>query len=127
MHLVNRSACVDHFELLWASRGGGQERHSENYVQVSRLGQPLVNEVVIPRGVKDTFSSERDDRFALARLMIRSSTGVEDVARWLDRSGAPPPRAGERARTKAWRAGRRGRALVTRRAGATPGWPVTPA
>jgi hypothetical protein len=38
------------------SRGGGQERHSENYVQVSRLGQPLVNEVVIPRGVKDTFN-----------------------------------------------------------------------
>ncbi|HEY1302689.1 MAG TPA: DUF4331 domain-containing protein [Vicinamibacterales bacterium] len=39
------------------SRGGGQERHSENYVQVSRLGQPLVNEVVIPRGVKDTFNA----------------------------------------------------------------------
>jgi hypothetical protein len=39
------------------SRGGGQERHSANYVQVSRLGQPLVNEVVIPRGVKDTFNS----------------------------------------------------------------------
>jgi hypothetical protein len=39
------------------SRGGGQERHNENYVQVSRLGQPLVNEVVIPRGVKDTFNA----------------------------------------------------------------------
>ena len=26
-------------------------------MQVSRLGQPLVNEVVIPRGVKDTFNS----------------------------------------------------------------------
>ena len=36
------------------SRGGGEERHSTNYVQVSRLGQPLVNEVVIPRGVKNT-------------------------------------------------------------------------
>lgn len=76
--------------------------------------------------VKDTFSSERDDRFALARLMLRSSTRSEEVARWLDRSGAPPPRARERARTRAWRAYRRGRALVTRRAGATPGWPVTP-
>ncbi len=39
------------------SRGGGEERHSTNYVQVSRLGQPLVNEVVIPRGVKNTFNA----------------------------------------------------------------------
>jgi Domain of unknown function (DUF4331) len=39
------------------SRGGGEERHNANYVQVSRLGQPLVNEVVIPRGVKDTFNA----------------------------------------------------------------------
>lgn len=39
------------------SRGGGQERQSENYVQVSRLGNPLVNEVVIPRGTKDVFNS----------------------------------------------------------------------
>lgn len=38
------------------SRGSGQERHSDRFVQVSRLGQPLVNEVVIPRGVKDTFN-----------------------------------------------------------------------
>src|SRR5262245_56994692 len=36
------------------TRGDGQERYSNTYVQVSRLGQPLVNEVVIPRGVKDT-------------------------------------------------------------------------
>jgi Domain of unknown function (DUF4331) len=39
------------------TRGGGQEKHNEKYVQVSRLGQPLVNEVVIPRGVKDIFNS----------------------------------------------------------------------
>ena len=39
------------------TRGGGQEKHNERYVQVSRLGQPLVNEVVIPRGVKDVFNS----------------------------------------------------------------------
>jgi hypothetical protein len=39
------------------TRGGGQERFNERYVQVSRLGQPLVNEVVIPRGVKDVFNS----------------------------------------------------------------------
>jgi hypothetical protein len=39
------------------SIGNGQDRGSAHYVQVSRLGNPLVNEVVIPRGVKDTFNS----------------------------------------------------------------------
>jgi hypothetical protein len=39
------------------SRGNGQEKHSNNYVQVSRLGQPLVNEVVVPRGTKDAFNA----------------------------------------------------------------------
>jgi hypothetical protein len=38
-------------------RGGGQEKNNANYVQISRLGQPLVNEVVIPRGSKDLFNS----------------------------------------------------------------------
>src|SRR5262245_6593805 len=38
-------------------RKDGQEMHNGNYVQVSRLGQPLVNEVVIPRGVKDAFNA----------------------------------------------------------------------
>jgi peptidoglycan/xylan/chitin deacetylase (PgdA/CDA1 family) len=75
-------------------------------------------------GVKDTFSSEHDDRFALARLMVRASTSRDDVARWLDRRGAPAPRAGERIRTRLWRAYRRGRAVVTRRPGSPPGWPA---
>ena len=39
------------------NRGNGQEKHNNHFVQVSRLGQPLVNEVVIPRGVKDVFNS----------------------------------------------------------------------
>ncbi|MBI3401738.1 MAG: DUF4331 domain-containing protein [Acidobacteria bacterium] len=39
------------------SRGGGQEKYSDRYVQVSRLGNPLVNEVVIPRGTKDVFNA----------------------------------------------------------------------
>ena len=38
------------------TRGGGQEKHSNALVQVSRLGQPLVNEVVIPRSTKDAFN-----------------------------------------------------------------------
>ena len=39
------------------TRGKGQEKHNAHYVQVSRLGQPLVNEVVIPVGTKDVFNS----------------------------------------------------------------------
>jgi hypothetical protein len=39
------------------TRTPGGETHSGNFVQVSRLGQPLVNEVVIPRGTKDAFNS----------------------------------------------------------------------
>jgi hypothetical protein len=35
----------------------GTSTDTGDWVQVSRLGQPLVNEVVIPRGVKDTFNS----------------------------------------------------------------------
>jgi hypothetical protein len=48
------------------SRGGGEERNNSNYVQVSRLGQPLVNEVVIPRGTKDTFNSLNPSQDAAA-------------------------------------------------------------
>jgi hypothetical protein len=38
-------------------RGDGVEKGNDHFVQISRLGQPLVNEVVIPRGTKDTFNS----------------------------------------------------------------------
>lgn len=38
------------------TRTAGSETSSGNWVQVSRLGQPLVNEVVIPRALKDAFN-----------------------------------------------------------------------
>ena len=38
------------------TRTAGSESHSGSWVQVSRLGQPLVNEVVIPRALKDAFN-----------------------------------------------------------------------
>jgi hypothetical protein len=38
-------------------RGGGEQKATGTLVQVSRLGHPLVNEVVIPRGAKDLFNS----------------------------------------------------------------------
>lgn len=39
------------------ARNGAAEQHSGPFVQVSRLGQPLVNEVVIPRALKDAFNA----------------------------------------------------------------------
>ena len=51
---------------VWASasrqqirtiNGNGTETHSGNWVQVSRLGMPLTNEVVIPIGQKDYWNS----------------------------------------------------------------------
>jgi hypothetical protein len=74
--------------------------------------------------VKDAFSSARDERFSLARLMLRSHTTRDEVADWLDRRGAPPPPRGESARTRGWRAYRRARAIAARRPWSDPGWPV---
>jgi hypothetical protein len=47
---------------------GGSPRNSGRYVQVSRLGAPLVNEVVIPLGAKDLWNSSqpKDDAQFLA-------------------------------------------------------------
>jgi hypothetical protein len=39
------------------SIGDRDEHTSNHYVQISRLGNPLVNEVIVPLGVKDTFNS----------------------------------------------------------------------
>jgi hypothetical protein len=39
------------------SVGDRDEHASRHYVQISRLGNPLVNEVVVPLGLKDTFNS----------------------------------------------------------------------
>jgi peptidoglycan/xylan/chitin deacetylase (PgdA/CDA1 family) len=74
-------------------------------------------------GVKNALSSAADDRFSLARLMVDADTSAADVERWLRREGAPPHPARESARTRAWRAYRRTRALVRRRPGSDPGWP----
>ena len=38
------------------TRAGSGQMHSGDWVQVSRLGNPLVNEVVIPVGTKDVFN-----------------------------------------------------------------------
>ena len=45
-------------------RKGHRARHRDGWVQVSRLGNPLVNEVVIPLGKKDQFNRTTPDRDA---------------------------------------------------------------
>ncbi|MFB7874111.1 polysaccharide deacetylase family protein [Nocardia sp. NPDC056064] len=57
--------------------------------------------------VGDSFSSDADDRFALARLTVRSTTTIDELTAWLsgrDAHIAPRPEAW---RTKLWRTYRR--------------------
>jgi hypothetical protein len=51
------------------TRSAGGVRHSSEMVQVSRFGMPLVNELVIPYGLKDAFNGldPRQDAGALSR------------------------------------------------------------
>ncbi|GAB4145184.1 MAG: DUF4331 domain-containing protein [Candidatus Promineifilaceae bacterium] len=56
--------------------GGGQVETSGNYVQVSRLGMPLVNEVVLPLGLKDTFNAISPDVDLTVYSLLQES--VED-------------------------------------------------
>lgn len=59
--------------------------------------------------VKNALSSATDDRFALARLTVHATTGRDEIARWLDGSGAPVAPFPDRLRTHAWRLYRRAR------------------
>lgn len=51
-------------QVAGASRKRRHHRHYDGWVQVSRLGNPLVNEVVIPLGKKDQFNRTTPDRDA---------------------------------------------------------------
>jgi peptidoglycan/xylan/chitin deacetylase (PgdA/CDA1 family) len=64
--------------------------------------------------VKNRLSDPRDDRFALARLMMTAGTTARHVADLLNGRGAGEAWSGERLPTRLWRVYRRGRALATR-------------
>jgi hypothetical protein len=53
--------------------GGG----SGDWVQVSRLGQPLVNEAVLPSGLKDAFNSISPDKDAGIPAVVKRVTNPE--------------------------------------------------
>ncbi len=46
-------------------------------MQVSRLGQPLVNEVVVPAGLKDAFNSISPDKDASILEVVKRVTDPE--------------------------------------------------
>lgn len=52
-------------------RGDGSTRSGGRFVQVSRLGMPLVNEVVIPVGLKDYFNSSRPTQDPAALPLVQ--------------------------------------------------------
>ena len=51
---------------VFNKNSGAQPVHRGRFVQVSRLGNPLVNEVVIPLGLKDTFNTLKPAQDAAA-------------------------------------------------------------
>ena len=56
---------------IWSTTS--RKNSAGSYKQVSRLGQPLVNEVVVPYRVKDTFNSLKPKQDAAALPFVQSS------------------------------------------------------
>jgi uncharacterized protein DUF4331 len=75
------------------SRGGGQEAHNNHFVQVSRLGQPLVNELVIPRSTKDVFNSLEPTGDAAALAFVQDPEPARLLTQLFGIKVPPTPRA----------------------------------
>jgi peptidoglycan/xylan/chitin deacetylase (PgdA/CDA1 family) len=63
-------------------------------------------------GVKNALSHQKDDVFAIARVLVERGTGTASIAALLDGHGWPLAWHGEHLRTRGWRAYRRARQLV---------------
>lgn len=124
-----------HLDTLGAAAAGHEIRYCRNLLE-ERLGRavpsfaypngyssPAVRRLVRETGytsacgVKNALSSPAEDIFSLARLMVRADTPLDELRGWLTGSRAAVAPAGERVRTRAWRAARRARATVTGRPG----------
>jgi peptidoglycan/xylan/chitin deacetylase (PgdA/CDA1 family) len=126
-----------HFHLDTLSRGAAHEEITrckallEEEVQTpvrsfaypNGHASPAVKELVLDAGyksacgVRNALSWEHDDRFQLARLTVRSTTGYDTFAAWLAGRGAPVAPSRELLKTRAFRAYRRGRSLLAREPG----------
>lgn len=74
----------------------GGATHSGDFVQVSRLGMPLVNEVVIPMNLKDTFNALPPELDLSAYSLLQGSVEDAEVARLLCQLyGIPLPADGD--------------------------------
>jgi Domain of unknown function (DUF4331) len=72
-------------------RAPGSQQSSGTEVQVSRLGNPLVNEVVVPAGLKDKFNSLLPEQDATVPALVDRVTNPE-VPRLIQRIyGIPAP------------------------------------
>ena len=65
--------------------------------------------------VRHAFSSETDDPYRIARLMLRCGTDLDTFRAWLDGERAPIAPAHEYAKTVLWRQYRRQRAFLSHR------------
>lgn len=74
------------------TRNGAEERHNNRFVQVSRLGQPLVNEVVIPRALKDAFNSIPPTEDAVALPVVLDPEVPKLLKLLFDVDAPPAPR-----------------------------------
>jgi peptidoglycan/xylan/chitin deacetylase (PgdA/CDA1 family) len=66
--------------------------------------------------VKNAFSHDRDDPFAIARITVTAGTTARRIGQLLQGRGAPPAWSGERRRTRAYRSYRRMRRRLQREA-----------
>ena len=71
----------------------GTQSYSGDLVQVSRLGMPLVNEVVIPVGMKDKFNASRPSDDAAVPVQRDRPRGAAPDRLAVRDPGPEPPRA----------------------------------
>jgi len=57
--------------------GDGSQKYSGKYVQVSRLGNPLVNEIVVPTGLKDAFNALPPEKDHTVQPVVDKVTNPE--------------------------------------------------
>jgi hypothetical protein len=62
---------------LKVQRPDGSQQYKGRYVQVSRLGNPLVNEIVIPVGLKDAFNALKPENDASVAPAVKAVLNPE--------------------------------------------------
>jgi peptidoglycan/xylan/chitin deacetylase (PgdA/CDA1 family) len=84
--------------------------HGYNSAKVRRLAARAGYETAT--AVRHALSSDRDERYRIARLIVRRTHTVADVQAWLSGRGVRTAPYRDSPRTVAWRWYRRGRALL---------------